>query len=89
MTSRDQVSAENDALVTALLWLKDAPQDDRLYDISFGTYSDGSGCWWTMKLVTEVRNSEVQASPEDDARKILAVIRAWRKAYQETGAPDE
>jgi hypothetical protein len=89
MTNVNLASAQNDALVGALLWLKDAPQDDRLYDISFGTYSDGTGCWWTMKLVTEVRNSEVQASPEDDEKKILVIIRAWREAYQETGAPDE
>lgn len=74
-------SAENDVLVAALLWLKDAPRDDRLYDVSFGRHSNGSGCWWSMRLVTEVRNGEVLASPEDDERKHLKVVEAWRKAF--------
>jgi hypothetical protein len=72
-------NAENDALAGALLWLKDAPKDDRLYDVQFGRYADGSGCWWTMKLVTEVRNGEVVRSPEDDEKKHLTVIDAWRE----------
>lgn len=77
-------SAENDALAAALLWLKDnAPRDDRLSEVDFGRYSDGTGCWWSMRLVTEVRSGEVQVSPEDDEKKILMVIAAWRKAYQE------
>jgi hypothetical protein len=73
--------SEDDALAAALLWLNTAPPDDRLYDVDFGPYSDGSGCWWTMRLVTEVRNGEVQKSPENDERKHLAVIAAWRKAF--------
>jgi hypothetical protein len=76
---------EDDALTAALLWLKDVPQDDRLYDVSFGRYAKEAGtagCWWSMRLVTEVRNGEVQPSPEDDEKKILQVIRAWREAYQ-------
>jgi hypothetical protein len=80
-------SAENDALAAALLWLKHAPQDDRLYDVSFGRYADGSGCWWDMKLTTEVKNGEVQPSPEDDEKKTLIVIRAWREAYWPAEAP--
>lgn len=79
----DSTSAENDALAGALLWLKDAPRDDRLQDVSFGRYSDGSGVYWTMRLVTEVKNGEVQRCPEDDERKLLAVIAAWRKAFLE------
>jgi hypothetical protein len=78
----DSLSAENDALAAALLWLKDAPQDDRLYEAEFGRFANSSGCWWYLKLVTEVRNGEVLASPEDDEKKYLAVIEAWRKAYQ-------
>jgi hypothetical protein len=74
---------EDNALAEALLWLKDAPQDDRLYDVSFGRYADGSGCWWTMRLVTEVKNGEVQRSPEDDEKKILMIIAAWRKAFDQ------
>jgi hypothetical protein len=76
--------AENDALVAALLWLKSAPSDDRLYEISFGRYVDGSGCWWSMKFVTEVHNGEVKASPEDDEKKYLAVIKAWREEYDQS-----
>lgn len=84
MTPEQQVRAENDALAGALLWLKDnAPRDDRLSEVNFGSYSDGTGCWWSMRLVTEVRNGEVQPSPEDDEKKILAVIRAWRQAYHQ------
>lgn len=79
----DSKGAENDALAAALLWLKDAPQDDRLQEISFGRYADGSGIWWAMRLVTEVKNGEVQRCPEDDERKLLAVIAAWRKAFLE------
>jgi hypothetical protein len=82
----DMTRAENDALTGALLWLRNAPVDDRLYDISFGRFADGSGCWWSMRLVTEVRNGEVQHSPEDDERKILIVIKAWREAFQPTEA---
>lgn len=78
----DIASAENDALAAALSWLKDAPQDGRLYDVSFGRYADGSGCWWAMKLTTEVKNGEVQPSPEDWEKKVLSTLRAWREAYQ-------
>ena len=78
----DMARAENDALAAALSWLKTAPRDDRLYDVSFGRYANGSGCWWTMSLVTEVKNGEVQPSPEDDEKKILQVVTAWREAYQ-------
>jgi hypothetical protein len=76
------VSAENDALAAVLLWLKNAPQDDRIYEVSFGRYNDSSGCWWHLKLVTEVRNGEVQVSPEDDEKKYLTVIKAWREAFK-------
>jgi hypothetical protein len=80
----DSKSAENDALADALAWLDEvAPKDDRLYEVDFGRFADGSGCWWSMKLVTEVRNGEVKPSPEDAGKKRLAVIQAWRKAYLE------
>jgi hypothetical protein len=85
----DLTGAENDALVEALLWLSHAPQDDRLSDVSFGRYSNRSGCWWTMRLTTEVRNSEVQASPEDDETKYLAVVRAWREGFFPQGGSSE
>lgn len=78
--------AENDALSAALTWLKDAPTDDRLQDVSFGRYTDGSGCWWSMQLCTEVRNGEVQASPEDYERKQLKIITAWREAFLGAGS---
>lgn len=78
--------SEDDALAAALLWLKDnAPPGDRLSDVSFGRYHDGTGCWWSMRLTTEVTNGAVQPAPEDDEKKILAVIAAWRKAYQPGG----
>lgn len=83
MSTRDTAaSAENDALAAALLWLKNASRDDRLYGVAFGRYANGSGCWWTMTLATEVKNGEVQPSPEDDEKKILIVVKAWREAYQ-------
>ena len=64
---------EDQALADALLWLRNAPKDDRLTEVSFGTYADGSGCYWTMRLTTEVRNGVVQRCPEDDRKKFLAV----------------
>jgi hypothetical protein len=80
------LQAENDALAAAILYLRYAPADDRLSEVSFGRYADHSGCWWSMKLVTEVRSGQVQASPEDDESKLLMVIAAWRKALiQEAG----
>jgi hypothetical protein len=86
MPSKSRAAAsEKDALAEALLFLRLAPPDDRLYDVSFGRYADGSGCWWTMSLVTEVRNGEVQRSPEGDEKKTLAVITAWCEAFNQPG----
>jgi hypothetical protein len=74
--------AENEALAAALLWLKSAPSDDWLADVSFGRFSDGSGCWWTVRTSTEVRNGKMVPSRQTGEQKILAVIEAWRAAYQ-------
>jgi hypothetical protein len=76
---------EDDALSDALHWLKIAPESDRLQDVSFGKFADGTGCWWSMNLVTEVLNGEVRPSPEDGKKKMLAVIAAWREAFFEEG----
>jgi hypothetical protein len=80
---------EYEALAEALLFLRGAPKDDRLHEVSFGRYADGSGAYWSMRLVTEVMNGEVRPSPEDDRKKTLEVIHAWKKLFDQTGEDDE
>lgn len=76
-------NAENDALAAALLWLKDEPvQESRLLEASFGRYANGSGCWWNLRFQREVHSGEVQDSRQDDEKRMLMVIAAWRTAYE-------
>ena len=83
---------EIDVLTDALTWLQSAPQDDRIYDISFGRYSADTttprGCYWSMKLVTEVQNGEVRPSPEDSNKKVQTVVKAWKAEYYPEQAED-
>jgi hypothetical protein len=83
---------ETDVLTDALAWLQDAPKDDRLYEISFGRYaadtSTPRGCYWSMKLVTEVHSGEVRPSPEDINKKVRTIVAAWRKEYYPEPAED-
>lgn len=76
---------EIDVLTEALAWLQNAPKDDRIYEIRFGRYSADTttprGCYWSMKLCTEVHNGEVRPSPEDANKKVQMVVKAWRDEY--------
>lgn len=78
---RDKATAQDIALAEALLWLKNESQDTDLVEVMFGTRSDGSGCWWTMRFSHEVTSGEVRASAQDDEKRHFLVIAAWRKAY--------
>lgn len=77
----DKAAQQDIALAGALLWLKNESPDADLVDVTFGTRSDGSGCWWNMRFSHEVRSGEVRQSVQDDEKRHYVIIQAWRKAF--------
>jgi hypothetical protein len=78
-----------DALTEALLWDKDELADGRLTDADFGKRADGSGFWWHLRYVRDVKNSEVEDSGQDDEKRYSMIVRAWAKSrvWLDSGEP--